>query len=146
MAVVSKAMLAQEQDRQRGVARSSLIARAASCAASHRVVLIGYWTAGARRRKSHCFAARTRSLACVKLLRGLEPQRFCRVVACCNAEVNGHLPELQRLCSQDSPCPSIERTCECAAQEGKLDVLQWIRSQDQTCHVGSLDHTLGCRE
>ena len=50
----------------------------------------------------------------------------------CAAE-NGHLTTLQWLRSQDPPCPWDEDACLYAAMSGHLTTLQWLRSQDPPC-------------
>ena len=45
----------------------------------------------------------------------------------------GHLEVLKWLRSQDDPCPWDEETCYCAALGGHLEVLHWLRSQEDPC-------------
>ena len=49
------------------------------------------------------------------------------------AAEEGHLDVLKWLRSQDPPCPWYEWTCEVAARGGNLEVLEWARSQDPPC-------------
>ena len=52
---------------------------------------------------------------------------------CCGAAENGHLDILQWLYTQDPPCPWNRWTCWLAAKHGHLHVLQWARSQNPPC-------------
>ncbi|QDZ23743.1 F-box domain-containing protein [Chloropicon primus] len=52
---------------------------------------------------------------------------------CLHAAREGRLHVLQWLRSQNPPCPWHMRTCEAAVDGGQLEVLQWLRSQDPPC-------------
>ena len=56
-----------------------------------------------------------------------------RLETCHNAAENGHLDVLKWVRSQDPPCPWDEETCDYATYHGHLDVLKWLRSQDPPC-------------
>ena len=53
--------------------------------------------------------------------------------SCRAAAGGGQLEVLQRLRSQDPPCPWDEDTCSAAAKGGHLEVLRWLRSQQPPC-------------
>ena len=53
--------------------------------------------------------------------------------ACKMAAMNGRLDVLQWMRSQTTPCPWNEWACANAARNGHLDVLQWLRTQTPPC-------------
>lgn len=52
---------------------------------------------------------------------------------CCFAANNGLIEILQWLRSQDPPCPWDNLSCNVAAMNGDLKTLKWLRSQDPPC-------------
>jgi len=47
------------------------------------------------------------------------------------AAQNGHLEVLQWLRAQDPPCPWDSSVCSSAAHKGQLEVLQWARARER---------------
>ena len=62
-----------------------------------------------------------------------ESKKLWDADTCTIAAENGQLDVLKFLRSQDPPCPWSEGTCTGAARKGHLDVLKWLRSQDPPC-------------
>jgi hypothetical protein len=52
---------------------------------------------------------------------------------CTEAASVGRIDVLEWLQSQNPPCPWNEWTCTYAAEYGHLDLLEWLRSQDPPC-------------
>ena len=70
----------------------------------------------------------------MKVLRAQDPPCPWDWRTCGYAAGGGRLDVLQWARSQDPPwCPWDEWTCRCAARGGHLHVLQWARSQDPPC-------------